>query len=265
MSLNSQYLVIFKNPRDLQQVSHLGRQMYPHNSAYFMDKFRKATSVPYGCLVVDLKQDTPDTERLISGNVFSTLPMIAPMMASATEASTMMDPTTTATPLTTSTATTASMRPAMMGATTEDTATPNMAPCTTAHAQPLPQIGPEASAEDQLAGGREQIGPPGILANPASEPYIPTHIPSRLPDQSGRGPDEMNKAVACGSCGIQFQNPYFLERHRIKGCGMQEEDEADEDEDEQNAWDDMIDQAYRKHDKLYAEKAKALEEEGVRG
>ena len=69
MSLNSHYLVLFKNPRDQLQVSYLARQMYPHNTGYFMEKFLKATSQPYGCLVVDLKQDTPDSERLRCGNV----------------------------------------------------------------------------------------------------------------------------------------------------------------------------------------------------
>jgi flagellar motor protein MotB len=69
MSLNSHYLVLFKNPRDQLQVSHLARQMYPHNSGYFMEKFQKATSKPYGCLVVDLKQDTTDADRLKSGQL----------------------------------------------------------------------------------------------------------------------------------------------------------------------------------------------------
>ena len=68
MSLNSHYLVLFKNPRDQLQMSCLARQMYPRNTAYFMDRFQKATSMPYGCLVVDLKQDTPDQARLKSGS-----------------------------------------------------------------------------------------------------------------------------------------------------------------------------------------------------
>ncbi len=67
MNLNSHYLVIFKNPRDRQQVAVLGQQMYPHRSSYFMDKFNAATSQPYGCLVVDLKQETPEAHRLRPG------------------------------------------------------------------------------------------------------------------------------------------------------------------------------------------------------
>ena len=73
MSLNSHYLVLFKNPRDQLQVSCLARQMYPHKSAYFLEKFLKATSQPYGCLVVDLKQDTLEKDRLKPGNTFASL------------------------------------------------------------------------------------------------------------------------------------------------------------------------------------------------
>ena len=64
MNLNSQYLVLFKNPRDQQQVSVLARQMYPNNSHYFMNKYQEATKKPYGYLLVDLKQETLEHERL---------------------------------------------------------------------------------------------------------------------------------------------------------------------------------------------------------
>ena len=43
MNLNTQYIVLFKNPRDQQQVAHLARQMYPNNSHSFLDAFRYAT------------------------------------------------------------------------------------------------------------------------------------------------------------------------------------------------------------------------------
>ena len=64
MSLNTQYLVLFKNPRDQQQVAVLARQMYPDKSKYFLHKFQEATSKPYGYLFIDLKQETPDDKRL---------------------------------------------------------------------------------------------------------------------------------------------------------------------------------------------------------
>ena len=53
-------MVVFKNPRDASQMSHLARQMYPGRVKFVQEAFKDATSVPYGYLLVDLKQDTPD-------------------------------------------------------------------------------------------------------------------------------------------------------------------------------------------------------------
>ena len=64
ISLNSQYMVVFKNPRDASQMSHLARQMYPGRVKFVQEAFKDATSVPYGYLLVDLKQDTPEDMRL---------------------------------------------------------------------------------------------------------------------------------------------------------------------------------------------------------
>ena len=64
ISLNSQYMVVFKNPRDASQMSHLARQMYPGRAKFVQEAFRDATSVPYDYLLVDLKQDTPEDMRL---------------------------------------------------------------------------------------------------------------------------------------------------------------------------------------------------------
>lgn len=65
MNLNSQYLVLFKNPRDQQQVAVLARQMYPNTWRKFLDLFQQSTKEPYGYLVVDLKHETPDSDRLL--------------------------------------------------------------------------------------------------------------------------------------------------------------------------------------------------------
>ena len=64
ISLNIQYLVLFKNPRDQLQVMTLSRQMFPHRSYQFMDQFNRATAKPFGYLVIDLKQNTPNYQRL---------------------------------------------------------------------------------------------------------------------------------------------------------------------------------------------------------
>ena len=50
ISLNSQYMVVFKNPRDASQMSHLARQMYPGRVKFVKKAFHDATWVPYGYL-----------------------------------------------------------------------------------------------------------------------------------------------------------------------------------------------------------------------
>ena len=64
ISLNTHYMVVFKNPRDATQMSHLARQMYPGRVKFVQEAFKDATRLPYGYLLVDLKQDTPEDMRL---------------------------------------------------------------------------------------------------------------------------------------------------------------------------------------------------------
>ena len=64
ISLKTHYLVLFKNPRDAAQISHLGRQIFPDKTKYFRDAFVDATSRPYGYLLIDLRTTTPDELRL---------------------------------------------------------------------------------------------------------------------------------------------------------------------------------------------------------
>ena len=73
MSLNCQYLVAFKNPRDIQQFSILARQMYGTNWKKFLEVYREAVSKPDGHLLIDLKQDTPESKRLVQ-NIFALQP-----------------------------------------------------------------------------------------------------------------------------------------------------------------------------------------------
>jgi hypothetical protein len=70
MSLNAHYIVLFKNPRDANQVSTLARQMYPGRSKFLLEAFRDATEKPYGYLLIDLKPDTNEKYR-IRTNIFS--------------------------------------------------------------------------------------------------------------------------------------------------------------------------------------------------
>ena len=64
MSLNSHYLVLFKNPRDKMQVMTLAKQMYPAGTETFMRKYEEAVRRPYGYFLVDLKPSTDDRCRL---------------------------------------------------------------------------------------------------------------------------------------------------------------------------------------------------------
>ena len=64
ISLNSQYIVVFKNPRDVSQMNTLAKQMYPGRVKFVQEAFADATSTPYGYILVDLKQDTPEDLRL---------------------------------------------------------------------------------------------------------------------------------------------------------------------------------------------------------
>ena len=62
MSLNSDYMVLFKNPRDTNIVTNLARQM--NNVKFVKWAYNDATShKPFSYLFVDLRQDTPDILR----------------------------------------------------------------------------------------------------------------------------------------------------------------------------------------------------------
>ena len=67
LSLNSHYIIRFKNARDATLVANLARQMYPCKSAFMIDVFKNATSAPYGYLLIDLKQETDHKLRLTTG------------------------------------------------------------------------------------------------------------------------------------------------------------------------------------------------------
>ena len=64
ISLNTHYLVCFKNPRDSTQIQTLARQMFPGRSQLVTEAFSKATSEPYGYLLFDFRQETPEAMRM---------------------------------------------------------------------------------------------------------------------------------------------------------------------------------------------------------
>ena len=75
ISLNSKYIVVYKNPREKQQVAHLARQVYPENWRGLHQAYLDCTKKPHGYLLVDLVQDTPDLLRFRT-NIFDDHPLV---------------------------------------------------------------------------------------------------------------------------------------------------------------------------------------------
>ena len=74
ISLNSKYIVVFKNPRDKTQIVHLARQVYPENISSFHKTYLEACKDPHSYLFLDLTQSIYDllrfrTKKFSWGNV----------------------------------------------------------------------------------------------------------------------------------------------------------------------------------------------------
>ena len=64
ISLQSTYMVLFKNPRDMSAIKYLASQVYPTNKQYVIDSYNYALKDPYSYLLIDLDQNTKDYMRL---------------------------------------------------------------------------------------------------------------------------------------------------------------------------------------------------------
>jgi len=73
--LNTQYIVMFKNPSDVTQTHVIGRQMYPGNPQFLSAVNGKATKRPHSYLFLDLRQETPETLRVRSRILQHEFPM----------------------------------------------------------------------------------------------------------------------------------------------------------------------------------------------
>ena len=70
IAVNTDYLVIFKNSRDISQIQKLGTQMYGKgNSHILLDAYNDATSVKYGYLFINHRPDIDERLKL-RGNLF---------------------------------------------------------------------------------------------------------------------------------------------------------------------------------------------------
>lgn len=77
ISLNTHYLMLFKNPRAVSSVQYLSNQLFPGTGGFLMEAYKDATREPYSYLLIDMKQETPDEMRVRRGDFFKPLPMIA--------------------------------------------------------------------------------------------------------------------------------------------------------------------------------------------
>ena len=69
ISLNSGYIVLFKNPRDFSQAVFLARQVSPYNNNLVLEAFLDATIKPHSYLMFDFIQSTQETHRMRT-NIF---------------------------------------------------------------------------------------------------------------------------------------------------------------------------------------------------
>ena len=64
ISLNSHYVLLLKNPRDVQTVAALARQVFADDWRHAVEAYRHATRQPFGYILFDLHPRTPDHLRL---------------------------------------------------------------------------------------------------------------------------------------------------------------------------------------------------------
>lgn len=76
IALNTRYYVLFKSPRDTQQIQHFGRQIFPQHKTFIPAALKQATTKPYGYLIIDLHSQTPDTLRVHTGIFPDEIPLI---------------------------------------------------------------------------------------------------------------------------------------------------------------------------------------------
>jgi hypothetical protein len=64
ISLNCQYVILQRNPRNPQQISILANQLFPSDRQFLIDSFNDATKQPYKYLLLDFTQRCPNQLRI---------------------------------------------------------------------------------------------------------------------------------------------------------------------------------------------------------
>ena len=71
ISRNAQYLVLFRSPSDRKQINTIADRIFAENRFKFMQVYSKATSIPYGYVLIDNHPRT-DPENQVVTDVFGT-------------------------------------------------------------------------------------------------------------------------------------------------------------------------------------------------
>ena len=66
MSLNANYIVLFKNPCNKVKVLFLARQVFPHKPKILQQAYIDAMHMPHSYLLLDFQQATPENNHLKS-------------------------------------------------------------------------------------------------------------------------------------------------------------------------------------------------------
>ena len=66
ISLNSQYIIVFKNPRDSAQIGFLAQQAFPKNPKFLDEAYQDATRNPHTYLVLNLTQECENWSRVMT-------------------------------------------------------------------------------------------------------------------------------------------------------------------------------------------------------
>lgn len=69
INLNSSYLILMKTCRDLQQIHHVSRQMFPSTPKRLLEAYEDATRVPHGYLVVNNLTGSGDEDIRLSTKI----------------------------------------------------------------------------------------------------------------------------------------------------------------------------------------------------
>jgi len=67
---NAHFIFLMRQPNDMLSVRNLATQLFPRESAYFLDAYKKATDRPYSYLLIDLFPNRVNTNLRLRSCIF---------------------------------------------------------------------------------------------------------------------------------------------------------------------------------------------------